>query len=73
MNNHFGPGDTRNSVREKLGEPTDTGGFSRKHPDPRIFKYDGTEFHFDFEDRLILIYRERNGVPVLSVGFNEVD
>lgn len=69
--NSFGPGDTKETVIKKLGEPEDTGAFSRKHRDPRIFKYEDTEFHFDFENRLVLIYREKEQAPVISIEFHD--
>jgi hypothetical protein len=67
----FGLSDTKATVIQKLGEPEDTGAFSRKHPDPRIFKYENTEFHFDFENRLVLIYREKEQVPAISIEFDD--
>jgi hypothetical protein len=67
----FDATDTRSSVVQKLGEPFDTGGTSRKHASPAILVYDPSErieFHFDRE-RLCLIYQEKDAVPVLAVSF----
>lgn len=50
----------RNEVTELLGEPDDTGGTSRKHSEPAVWKYGDVELLFDRETRtlsLIVITR----------------
>lgn len=67
----FDASDTKASVIAKLGQPIDTGGTSRRHRAPQILVYDPherVEFHFAGE-RLVLVYQERDGVPVLCVPF----
>lgn len=54
-------GDSQERVREVLGEPDDTGGGSRRHTEPAIWRYERLEFHFDrtHGHALFLIYRDR--------------
>jgi len=63
-------GMSRDEVRAVLGDPEDTGGTSRKHSTPAIWKYDELEFHFGPgpDDHLELIYLERDAVVQISIG-----
>ena len=63
-------GMSRDDLRMLFGDPDDTGGTSRKHPTPAIWKYGDLEFHFDFksDDRLCLIYMERDDIPKISIS-----
>jgi hypothetical protein len=60
----------REEIRTLLGDPDETGGTSQKHRTPAIWKYDDLEFHFDLnsENRLWLIYMERDGITNLSTS-----
>jgi hypothetical protein len=53
-----GLGATRDEIRQLLGEPHDTGGTSRRHPTPSIWKYEEIEYHFGLDGRVCLIYTE---------------
>src|SRR5262245_2381004 len=57
-------GMTRDEVSSLLGPPDDTGGTSRKHRTPAIWRYGELEFHFGPRptDPLSLIFLERDGV-----------
>lgn len=69
-------GMTREQVRSILGDPDDTGGTSRKHRTPAIWKYEEIEFHFGPKrnDMLSLIYTDTEntqGIASLIIGSNE--
>jgi hypothetical protein len=53
-------GNTREQVKEILGEPDSMGGISRKNQIPAIWRYEEIEFHFGPKpnDVLSLIYSE---------------
>jgi hypothetical protein len=61
-------GMSRDQVRAILGEPDDTGGTSRRHPTPSIWKYDRVEFHFERPDSLALIFMEDHDIVRLCIG-----
>lgn len=64
-------GMSRAELRAILGEPDETGGTSRRHPSPRIWKYDRVEFHFGPPDALVLIFMEDAEIVRLSIGLLE--
>jgi hypothetical protein len=49
-------GATRDDIRALFGEPDQVGGVTRKHKQPRLWKYGPVEFHFGPDDRLFLVY-----------------
>ncbi len=59
----FGPirvGSNRTELESQIGPPEDTGGTSRNHPHPVIWKYEDIEFHFDRETgELSMIHIDR--------------
>jgi hypothetical protein len=61
---------SREDLRILFGDPDDTGGTSRKHPTPSIWKYGDLEFHFGFrsDDSLWFIYMERDEVTKVSIS-----
>ena len=63
-------GMSREELRRLFGDPEVTGGTSRKHRTPAIWKYGDLEFHFGLraEDPLWLIYMERDGVTKISIS-----
>ena len=62
-------GMTRDELKAVLGQPDDVGGTSRKWRTPAIYKYADMEFHFGKgpQGTLFLIYRERDGIPNVSI------
>ena len=67
----FGPvrlGMKREEIRELLGEPDDTGGTSRKHRIPQIWKYGEVELHFALSGELSLIYWDDPGGNSIAVN-----
>jgi len=62
-------GISRDQLRAIFGEPDDVGGTSRKRRDPRIWVYDGLEFHFDHTVgyELCLIYSDAAGHVEISI------
>jgi hypothetical protein len=63
-------GMSRDELKAVLGQPDDVGGTSRRWRTPAIYKYSDVEFHFGLgpEGTLDLIYRERDGIPHLSIS-----
>jgi hypothetical protein len=62
---------TRNEVVAAIGEPDDTGGTSRKHRTPSIFKYGRIELFFEAsqDGKLTMAYTEDedgNGTVLLQ-------
>ena len=49
---------TQEKIRERLGEPDDMGGTSRKYPHSVIWKYGEIELFFDTAERLCAFYWE---------------
>ncbi len=63
-------GMTRDEVAAALGPPDDTGGTSRRHHTPLIYKYGAIELHFEppGDGKLVMAYTEDengNGVVLL--------
>ena len=68
---NFSSADTKESVKEKLGEPDDIGGHFGKRKIPLIYKYESIEFHFDTDRTLFLIYKDNEFGPEVSIIFNK--
>ena len=61
---------SRDELKAVLGQPDDVSTTSRRWHTPAIYKYGDVEFHFGSgpEGTLELIYRERDGFPLLSLS-----
>ncbi|WP_094710803.1 hypothetical protein [Hahella sp. CCB-MM4] len=69
--------DTKESVKGKLGDPDDVGGFFGKRKTPLIYKYDEIEFHFDTDSSLFMIFQDQKlegqegGIVTLCLDFRK--